>query len=378
MDTLNPASGLEKAIVYKATMTNTPISGAFELLPLCNLNCRMCYLRKSAALCKDYSSLLPFDFWMKIAEDLSKAGTLFLLLTGGEPFLYPEFDKLYLELRKMGFILTLNTNGTLITKEKAQFLAENQPRRVNVTLYGTSGKTYKKVTGSESAFEKTIEGIKNLLEVGIQVKMNVSLIPDNVDELEDFYRIAGELGIPLEVNSYMYPATRENGEVYEGLRLDPIKAAEADFLDRRLQVNDDEIWIALLKNMKECYANHLKAVDLKVNDTDSSEKEVLPCRAGNSSFWINWKGELTPCVFLDQGSANLNDMSFSDGWAQIIEYRKKVFLPKKCSSCDMRKFCLICGAAAYHDGANLFEAPAYLCEMTEEKLRLADIYKIKE
>lgn len=364
MDTLTPASGLEKKMVYRATMTNTPISGAFELLPLCNLSCKMCFLRNSAALCKDYSSLLPLDFWLRVASDLQDQGTLFLLLTGGEPFLYPEFETLYLELCKMGFILTLNTNGTLITKEKARFLAQHQPRRVNVTLYGTNPATYKKVTGSASAFEKAINGIKNLLEVGIQVKMNVSLIPENVDELDAFYTTAHDLGIPLEVNSYMYPATREAGEVYNGHRLDPIRAAEADFMDRKLQINDDQIWHACLQEMQHCYHHRHDCLE-------TTEKEVLPCRAGTSSFWINWKGELTLCVFLENGKVDLKKTSFSEGWNKIVETRKSIFLPKKCTGCAMRKHCLICGAAVYHECANMENPPEYLCQMTEKKLRLA-------
>lgn len=368
MDTLSPASGLEKNMVYRATITNTPISGAFELLPLCNLSCKMCFLKNSAALCKDYSSLQPLDFWLRVARDLQDQGTLFLLLTGGEPFLYPEFETLYLELCKMGFILTLNTNGTLINKEKARFLAQHQPRRVNVTLYGTNPDTYKKVTGSAFSYNKTIEGIKNLLDVGIQVKMNVSLIPENVDDLDAFYTIAHDLEIPLEVNSYMYPATREEGEVYDGHRLDPIRAAEADLLDKKLQINDDQIWHAYLEKMGHCYHH-------RHDNLENTEKEVLPCRAGTSSFWINWKGELTPCVFLDQGKVSLKKIPFSEGWKQIVETRKSIFLPPKCTGCAMRKHCLICGAAVYHECNNMENPPEYLCQMTEEKLKLATLRK---
>ena len=49
-------------------------------------------------------------------------GTLFILLTGGEPMLYPHFKELYTRLREMGFILTLNTNGTLIDNEMVRIL----------------------------------------------------------------------------------------------------------------------------------------------------------------------------------------------------------------------------------------------------------------
>lgn len=63
---------------------------------------------------------------------------LFLLLTGGEPLLYPGFWTLYAKLKRMGFILAVNTNGTMIDEDWADFLAAHKPRRVNITLYGAA------------------------------------------------------------------------------------------------------------------------------------------------------------------------------------------------------------------------------------------------
>lgn len=64
--------------------------------------------------------------WTKTAEDMMKAGTLFVLLTGGEPLLYPHFRELYQKLRELGMIITINTNGTLINEAWADFFAENK------------------------------------------------------------------------------------------------------------------------------------------------------------------------------------------------------------------------------------------------------------
>lgn len=363
MDTLSPNSVLEKQLVFAAERTNTPVSGAFELLPLCNLNCRMCYMRGSAAACGTMASVLPMRFWLKIAEELRQAGTIFLLLTGGEPFLYPEFKALYRELRSRGFILTLNTNGTMITPEIAAFLGENLPRRVNVTLYGASAETYRRVTGSESAFERTLDGIRNLLAAGVPVKMNVSLIPENADELEELYRIGAELGIPLEVNTYMYPATREPDEVYdESVRVSPEQAARLALQNERL-LYGEEICEQRLAAMAEAYSNR--------NTVYSCSREMIPCRAGSSSFWINWRGELTPCVFLNQGKQNLKQVSFTEGWEQLSVFRRSLSMPEKCSACAMRRFCPVCVAAGFHENRALELPPEYLCRMTEEKLRLA-------
>ena len=67
---------------------------------------------------------------------------LFLLLTGGEPLLFPDFKTLYRRLRNLGMILTINTNGTLLDEAWADFFATYPPRRINITLYGADAASY--------------------------------------------------------------------------------------------------------------------------------------------------------------------------------------------------------------------------------------------
>ena len=62
--------------------------------------------------------------WIEIAKQMKEAGVLFLLLTGGEPLLYAEFREVYLALKEMGMIITLNTNGTMIDEKWADFFGK--------------------------------------------------------------------------------------------------------------------------------------------------------------------------------------------------------------------------------------------------------------
>ena len=81
-----------------------------------------------------------------------KEGMIYLLLTGGEPLLRSDFIKIYRELVKMGLLVTINTNGTLITPELIQCFREYKPEKINITLYGMSDLMYKKVCGNENGF----------------------------------------------------------------------------------------------------------------------------------------------------------------------------------------------------------------------------------
>ena len=110
MEPMQDATTIERMLLDQAKRTRTPANGSIELLPLCNMNCDMCYVRLSREEMERQGRLRTADEWLEIGRQMQEAGVLFLLLTGGEPFLFPEFRKLYLGLRQMGMILTINTN----------------------------------------------------------------------------------------------------------------------------------------------------------------------------------------------------------------------------------------------------------------------------
>lgn len=363
MNPFSNTSKIEERIVMSATAKGIPIGGSFELLPLCNMNCRMCFLRLSSEEMKEQGRLRTAEEWLRLGEEAKEEGLLFLLLTGGEPFLHPEFQKIYEGLAKMGFYITLNSNGTLITEEYVDMLAKHLPRRVNITLYGSSDEVYGRLCGNPHGFTQVMRAIELLRERKIPVKLNGSLTPDNWEDLENIQRIARELEVPLEVDSYMFPSSRkEVCEFKQEARLSPERAAEG-FLKIWKAEHTEEEFMALAKAMAGCYRH-------ATDQEDECEKEQLSCRAGRSSFWVTWKGMMTPCVFMDTPGVPVFETGFSKAWEQIKEERKQLFLPIECTKCGKREFCTVCGACAYTETGDFEKKPEYMCALTEEKLRL--------
>ena len=91
MELTESMTTIEQALMSQASMNRTPINGSLELLPLCNMNCDMCYVRLSREEMERKGRMRTGDEWIEIGRQMQKAGVLFLLLTGGEPFLHPEF-----------------------------------------------------------------------------------------------------------------------------------------------------------------------------------------------------------------------------------------------------------------------------------------------
>ena len=86
------SSALAEHLHNRAVVKGIPLSGTFELTPVCNMSCNMCYVRKTPEeLAQTGKRLRTVDEWMALADQMYQQGTLFLLLTGGEPFTYSGF-----------------------------------------------------------------------------------------------------------------------------------------------------------------------------------------------------------------------------------------------------------------------------------------------
>ena len=361
MELLEGATTVERMLLDQARRTRTPANGSIELLPLCNMNCDMCYVRLSREEMETKGRLRAADEWLEIGRQMKDAGVLFLLLTGGEPFLYPDFRRLYLELRKMGMIITINTNGTLIDEDLAAFLGKYKPRRVNITLYGTDEETYANLCHYPGGYEKTLRGIRLLREQGVDVKVGGSLARANQDDLDKLLNIGEELDIPVRVDTYMMPATRERDLPYNmQSRLNPEEAARARIHALKREMGP-ELFPQYVRQSVE-RADHPEPAEAKPGH--------MSCMAGQCSFTINWQGEMRPCVILTEPAISVFEVGFEAAWKYIVEETHKILLNEKCSTCHMRHLCRTCAASALLETGSYGGVPDYMCRYAGESLRI--------
>ena len=120
---------------------------------------------------------------VSIAKRYVGRGMLFLLLTGGEPLIRKDFRYLLTELKKMGLLVSVNSNGSLIDRDWLDFFRHEPPFRFNITLYGGSEETYERLCG-RPMFGRVTENIRALRQLGIGVKLNASMTPYNVADME--------------------------------------------------------------------------------------------------------------------------------------------------------------------------------------------------
>lgn len=350
---------IEKAMLRRASAAQRPITGTLELLPICNMNCDMCYIRLSRTEMEKKGRMRTADEWISMGEEMERAGVLFLLLTGGEPLLFPDFRRLYLSLRERGIILTVNTNGTLIDADWAAFFGENKPRRINITLYGADDRAYETLCHYPGGFEKTVQGIRLLKERGVDVKINGSVTKSNRNDMEKIYAIGRELGAPVHMDTYMLPGIHERKLPFEAQsRLEPEEAAAAEMEMLRNEMNPEDLRM------------YVQQMLLQIKKEGNVYSEGITCMAGNCSFAVNWQGEMRPCVTLEEPSVPVFETGFESAWQQISEKVKAYRVNEKCRQCRLRPVCKTCVASARLETGEYDGLPEYLCRYAREYIRL--------
>lgn len=339
----------------KASKNKVPLSGGFELSPVCNFRCKMCYIRKTAEqIKKEGRELIPWQKWLSLAQQCKEAGTLYLLLTGGEPFLYPGFRELYTELHKMGFLLSMNTNGSLIDEDTMVWLKQYAPTRMNVTLYGASRETYGKLCGNPDGFDKTIRAIHLLKEAGIPIVINASMIPENADDMEKIMEIGRSLELNTRVSTYMFPPVRRDREESDS-RFTPEEASQMFMRRRRFYFSEQELEDMLRKER-----------EAREQDDWGAQDEHMRCRAGRSSFWVSWEGKMSACgLFPFPMEFNAFQDSFLDSWLTLTDSVRCATVLEKCRNCKLREICTPCAATVHAECGDVNGKAEYLCQTAE-------------
>lgn len=354
-----PSNEFQKLLMNEAKIRRKPLSVNIELLPVCNLNCKMCYIQTNMEQVQANGGLKTVEEWLDFARELQRSEVLFLLLTGGEVFLYPHFKELYIALYKMGFIITINTNATLIDETVVEWLKDYPPMCVSISLYGVSDETYETLCGRKGMFTKVNKAAHLLNANGIRIEFKTIFTPSNIGDLEKCWQYTGCGGIHYETTTYAFPPVRRIQKT-EQHRFQSVEAAKEVFHIERV-VSKDE------REYRENIIKHLQ----KYEDTRHSIGKDLygfTCGAANNSCWITWQGRMTPCAMLENPYVLPFEHGFMTAWEQLKRQCDQVLMSPKCSHCDKRDVCTVCPAACYAETGSFEKHSPYHCQMTEYTL----------
>lgn len=345
----------------KAGQKRIPLSGAFELLPVCNLQCKMCYVRKSMAEVNAAGGLLPAEFWLDIAKQAVDMGMLLPLITGGEPFLRKDIRQIIAGMVEMGTQVSINTNGTLIDEDTAAWLGKHRPRRINLTVYGASEETYQRLCGDGEAYAKMRRAVEWLKKYDIPLKFNASITPENVDDLENIIAFSKAMERPMLVTTYMFPPVRRDAQmVGSNDRLSPEQAGLAQVKAHWLY--GDQKWFAA---QAARYSQFVPVTEEMLNGLEPTPPQSMLCRAGRCTYWVDWKGNIGNCGMYLASTVSLRENDFPSAWEQIVRETDAIRYHAVCGSCPNNDLCHACIAMVYNECGSKDGRPEYICKMNE-------------
>lgn len=350
-----------------------PLAGSFELLPVCNLHCKMCYVRKSMAEVNEQGGLLPAEQWLDWAQQARDEGLLYPLLTGGEPFLHHNFQEILAKMLEMGLQVSVNSNGTLIDEPMAKWLGRHRPVRINITLYGAGEESYQNLCGDGDAYHRLRRAVEWLKKYDIPVKFNASITPENVNDLEGMISYAKSVDSPIQVATYMFPPLRRDARmVGKNDRLSPEEAAlarvKADWLQKEPR------WFL---GQAQRFQNFVEPTEKMLESLAAGEPQEMHCRAGRCSFWIDWQGNIANCGMYPSVKFPLRGHSLADAWKQVVEETNQVRYSPVCTNCPNFHLCHSCIAMVYNECGDYNGRPDYLCRMNAASAKYYRIYAEK-
>jgi Fe-coproporphyrin III synthase len=170
----------------------------------CNLRCVHCYSDSNAM---QYPGELNWEQMEKVVDDLAAYKVPSLLLSGGEPLIHPRFGDLVMKATEAGLKLTISTNGTLITPEKAAMLKAANVAYVGISLDGI-GKIHDEFRRKEGAFDSAVRGFRNCHNVGQKTGLRLTLTRHNVENIEQILDFIEEHEIQRVCFYHLVPAGR--------------------------------------------------------------------------------------------------------------------------------------------------------------------------
>jgi radical SAM protein with 4Fe4S-binding SPASM domain len=337
--------GLHERLVAQ----RVPISGSIEVTRRCNLTCVHCYNNLPLGDQQARRTELTYEEHRRLLDEMADEGCLWLLYTGGEVFIRKDFLDIYSYAKKAGFLITLFTNATLITSRVAEYMAVWSPFSIEVSLYGCTAVSHDGVTGVAGSFDRTMRGVRLLMEVGLPPILKTMVLKPNAHEIWDTKRFVEEdLGLEFRFDAMINPRVDLSISPLS-LRLSPQEVVELDLKEP----NRKNEWIK--------FCEHFKGPD------HNSEEggELYACGGSHNAFAIDAYGKLSTCVLWHGETYDLREGSFKEGWEEFLlkVSRKKAARKTKCLACPLRSMCGMCPANGVLEGGDAEEPVDFLCQV---------------
>ncbi|RLC43164.1 MAG: radical SAM protein [Candidatus Coatesbacteria bacterium] len=304
----------------------TPVSAPYRMdLALtyrCQNNCEHCYVGRP----KDMEEL-DTDKWKDIITRLWEIGIPHLVFTGGEATLRDDLIELVEWAENTGLVTGLNTNGRRLSdRELVRGLTDAGLDHVQITIESHDKKIHDEMVGSEGAFDETVRGIKNAVEVPLYLVTNTTLTRMNTKNIKDTVKFVADLGVEVFACNGIIRSGEGKHYPYALTEMELKKILE------RIINTANNLGLRLIWYTPTMYCK-LNPIEMGLG--------VKSCTAGLYNMAIEPDGKVLPCQSYYKDVGNILKDEWESIWNNELlnKIRSREYMPDMCSECEWREIC---------------------------------------
>jgi radical SAM protein with 4Fe4S-binding SPASM domain len=323
---------------------------SFMITDCCNLKCGFCS-RNASNLNVTYME--PEFIKEQIQEALKWAKNLEIInLSGGEPFMHPEFEKILQIINSFGLNTRINTNGLFFNDKNVDILDKYNVKLFTISLDSHKPEVHDKIRGISGTFDKTVNGIKKCVKKGYKVFIKATIGEDNVDDILELAKFADSLGVYGFSYSRIIPIGRAHHN----------NDANKNFIKKYLAMGNEVTKYISSSKMELLVDDPLRHIfDCRIKQFMSQKPNLENvwggCTAGCKFLYVRLDKKVIACTAIEEPCGDLNKESLYEIWhnsKQLEGLRTREFLKGKCGECSKKYLCGGCRAYALATTGDLF------------------------
>lgn len=315
---------------------------SFMVTNKCNLNCSFC-----SRNAKNTNELFmdPEFIGEQIGEAIKWAPLQTINLSGGEPFMHPQIEKILDIITSFGLDVRINTNGLLLNDKVMNLINKYNVKMFTISLDSADSNLHDEIRGLKGAFDKTVENIKKLVDNGCKVFVKATVTEENVDTIFDLMKFVEKLG----VYGFSYSRTIPIGRATDK------KDNNEKFINRYFEMGRKTSEYAMTSKLEFLIDDPLRhKFDKRIAkyfETNPDLSKVWGgCTAGCNFLYVLLNKDVLACTAITEPCGNLNNNTLEEIWhnsKQVEELRTRDNLKGKCGKCKRKYICGGCRAYAY-------------------------------
>lgn len=331
-----------------------PSSVFWDITRNCNLKCLHCYNFHEY----DHNEELSADEAKRVLEEMSIFGVESISFSGGDPLMRKDFLEIVRHAAGLNFkSVGVATNGTLIDRDIARQL-KLPNTHVQISIDGDVAEIHDSMRGVKGSFDKAVNGIKLLIEEGVNTSVCTTATRLNVDRVPNIIQLMKDLCV-------------ENYRV-QGM----VPIGRGKMSEKELKLAPDR-----MKKLVEYLENegiHITSYNFTLKPPPTEPVDFCgsgACSAASTSCSITPEGNVVPCTyFWGLNGENLRDHTFQWIWenSALLNYYRSISLNEIkgiCRECKWLSLCHGgCKAENYLNG-DIF-ASSRSCWVADETMRM--------